>query len=70
MISTVSRESAPRSTNLASAATASRSVPSCSEMMVRTLTRVSSDWKDDARKGVSQSKPEGGNGTREKSQPY
>ena len=42
MISTVSRESAPRSTNLASAATASRSVPSCSEMMVRTFSRVSS----------------------------
>ena len=33
-------------------------------MMVRTLTRVSSDWKDDGRRGVSQSKPEG-NGTRE-----
>lgn len=42
MISTVSRESAPKSTNLASAAMASRSVPSCSEMMDRTLPRVSS----------------------------
>ena len=41
MISTVSRESAPKSTNLASAATASSSVPSCSEMMLRTLSSVS-----------------------------
>ena len=54
MISTVSRESAPRSTNLASAATASRSVPSCSEMIVRTFSRVSSDWgggKGEQRRG-------------------
>ena len=43
MISTVSKESAPKSTNLESAATASRSVPSCSEMMPLTLSRVSPD---------------------------
>ena len=43
MISTVSKESAPKSTNLESAATASRSVPSCSEMMPLTLSRVSED---------------------------
>ena len=50
MISTVSRESAPRSTNLASAATASRSVPSCSEMMERTLSRVSWDYARESTK--------------------
>jgi len=41
----VSRESAPRSTNLASADTAVSSVPSCSLMMVRTLVRVSGDCR-------------------------
>ena len=43
MISTVSKESAPKSTNLESAATASRSVPSCSEMIPLTFSRVSPD---------------------------
>ena len=40
MISTVSRESAPRSTNLDSAVTESRSVPSCSAMISRTSERT------------------------------
>lgn len=40
MISTVSRESAPRSTNLDSAETASSSVPSCSAMISRTSART------------------------------
>ena len=55
MISTVSRESAPKSTNLASAATASSSVPSCSEMMLRTLSSVS--WLC-ARDGANQTPPQ------------
>merc|ERR1712205_127843 len=43
MISTVSRLSAPRSTNLESATTVSRSEPSCSAMMLRTLSVTSAD---------------------------
>ena len=50
MISTVSKESAPKSTNLESAATASRSVPSCSEMIPLTLSRVSPDCLCNKRK--------------------